>query len=106
MQFLQPSFLPHYLQIASSKLLFFHGHHSVNCRKQEVKHGHGAEGKSSSSAGQVVKLADLVSSSVMAELQELLLLGANAEQDRDMFSNWFTLQVRLHCWPEHHAWPD
>eukprot|EP00775_Hariotina_reticulata_P010031 gene10031-10187_t len=88
---MEPSFLPHYLQIASRKLLFFHGRHSVNCRKQEVKHGHNAEG-SSSSAGLVVKLADLVSSSVMAELQELLLLGANAEQDRDMFSNWFTLQ--------------
>jgi len=104
---LQPSFLPHYLQIASRKLLFFHGRHSINLDKQGHKQGHDAENsRSSSSTGFIVKLADLVSSSVMAELQELLLLGAVAEQERDMFSNWFTLQVWLHWGPDQHpqAW--
>lgn len=31
----------------------------------------------------------------MAELQELLLLGPGADQERDMFNNWFSAQVRL-----------
>lgn len=60
----------------------------------------GSKGCSSSAGGSggggrlVVRIADLVGSPVMAELQELLLLGPGAEQERDMFSNWFSLQVR------------
>lgn len=77
----QQSFLPHYLQIASRKLLLFHG------RRYPPRH----KGGSGSNIG--VRLCDLVNSPVMAELQELLLLGPTADQERDMFNNWFSGQV-------------
>lgn len=41
----------------------------------------------------MIKLTELVNSPVMAELQELLMLGPGAEQERDLFNNWFSLQV-------------
>lgn len=83
---LQPSFLPNYLQIASRKLLLFHGRHSRQQRR--------SPNTSSSSGGLVVRLGELVNSPVMAELQEMLLLGPAAEQERDLYNNWFSLQVR------------
>lgn len=100
----QPSFLPHYLQIASRKILLFHGRRVM----MQPRHGGSSDCAASSkgscagsSGGRlVVRIADLVGSPVMAELQELLLLGPGAEQERDMFSNWFSLQVlviSLHC---------
>ncbi|WIA14073.1 hypothetical protein OEZ85_002624 [Tetradesmus obliquus] len=80
----EPSFLPNYLQIASRKLLLFHGRHSRQQRR--------SPNTSSSSGGLVVRLGELVNSPVMAELQEMLLLGPGAEQERDLYNNWFSLQ--------------
>ena len=36
----------------------------------------------------------LVEDLTVAELQELLMLGPGAELERDLYSNWFSLQVR------------
>jgi hypothetical protein len=83
---LQASFLPNYLQITSRKLLLFHGRHS---RQQQRRLPH----TSSSGTALVVRLHELVNSPVMAELQEMLSLGPGAEQERDLFNNWFSLQV-------------
>eukprot|EP00878_Enallax_costatus_P043306 GHUV01051216.1.p2 GENE.GHUV01051216.1~~GHUV01051216.1.p2 ORF type:complete len:104 (+),score=39.89 GHUV01051216.1:561-872(+) len=80
---MEQPFLPHYLQIVSRKLLLFHGRRCVSRHK----------GSGGSSHGIGVRLCDLVNSPVMAELQELLLLGPGAEQERDMFNNWFSAQV-------------
>lgn len=94
---LQPSFVQHYVQIASRKLLLFHGRRSldVNGRRQRWCQQGGADSSSSSSSSDlVIRLSDLVNSPVMAELQELLMLGPGAEQERDLYSNWFSLQVR------------
>jgi hypothetical protein len=85
---LQPSFLPNYLQIASRKLLLFHG-----CRSRQLPRRPNTSSSSSSSSGLVVRLGELVNSPVMAELQEMLLLGPGAEQERDLYNNWFSLQV-------------
>jgi hypothetical protein len=89
---LQPSFLSHYVQIASRKLLLFHGRRNLGpkARRQQQQQDVGG----SSSSDLVLRLSDLVNSPVMAELQELLLLGPGAEQERDLYSNWFSLQVR------------
>jgi hypothetical protein len=87
---LQPSLLPSYLQIASRKLLLFHGRRSRQQRR--------LPNSSSSSGGLVVRLAELVNSPVMAELQEMLLLGPGAEQERDLYNNWFSLQVGGRRW--------
>jgi hypothetical protein len=92
---LQPSFLPHYVQIASRKLMLFHGRRNL-CMKGQQRQLDRAAG-SSSSSDLVIRLSDLVNSPVMAELQELLMLGPGAEQERDLFSNWFSLQVRQCC---------
>jgi hypothetical protein len=85
---LQASFLPNYLQITSRKLLLFHGRHS----RQQQRRLPGTS-SSSSGTGLVVRLSELVNSPVMAELQEMLSLGPGAEQERDLFNNWFSLQV-------------
>ena len=95
---LQPTFLPHYVQIASRKLLLFHGRRSLGVRgpkqrwQQQVEQAAG--GGPSCSSDLVIRLSDLVNSPVMAELQELLMLGPGADLDRDLYSNWFSLQVR------------
>ncbi|KAF6247230.1 hypothetical protein COO60DRAFT_1649583 [Scenedesmus sp. NREL 46B-D3] len=88
---MEPSFLPNYLQIASRKLLLFHARHS---RQQQrwLSDNTSSSSSSSSSGGLVVRLAELVNSPVMAELQELLLLGHGAEQERDLYNNWFSMQ--------------
>lgn len=88
----QPSFLPHYVQIASRKLLLFHGRRNL-CVKAPGRAAAGGGRSSSSSSDLIIRLSDLVNSPVMAELQELLMLGPGAEQERDLFSNWFSLQV-------------
>lgn len=93
---LQPSFMQHYVQIASRKLLLFHGRLSLDIpsRRQRWRQQGGADSSSRSSTDLVIRLSDLVNSPVMAELQELLMLGPGAEQERDLYSNWFSLQVR------------
>jgi hypothetical protein len=93
----QPSFLQHYVQIASRKLLLFHGRRNLGvkgCRLRQQQNGR-APNSSSSGGGcdLVIRLSDLVNSPVMAELQELLMLGPGAELERDLYSNWFSLQV-------------
>jgi hypothetical protein len=88
---LQASFLPNYLQITSRKLLLFHGRHSR--QQQRRLPGTSSSSSSSSGTGLVVRLSELVNSPVMAELQEMLSLGPGAEQERDLFNNWFSLQV-------------
>jgi hypothetical protein len=85
---LQASFLPNYLQITSRKLLLFHGRHSRQQRRLP-----GGSSSSGSGTGLVVRLSELVNSPVMAELQEMLSLGPGADQARDLFNNWFSLQV-------------
>jgi hypothetical protein len=93
----QPSFLPHYVQIASRKLLLFHGRRNLGPKGRRLQQQQDV-GRSSSSSELILRLSDLVNSPVMAELQELLLLGPGAEQERDLYSNWFSLQVRC-CAP-------
>lgn len=87
----QPSFLPHYVQIASRKLLLFHGRRNLGPKGRQQQQQQDVGGSSSSDL--ILRLSDLVNSPVMAELQELLLLGPGAEQERDLYSNWFSLQV-------------
>lgn len=94
---LQPSFLPHYVQIASRKLMLFHGRRNLCIKGQQWQLDRAAGSSSISSSDLVIRLSDLVNSPVMAELQELLMLGPGAEQERDLFSNWFSLQVRQCC---------
>jgi hypothetical protein len=99
---LQPSFLQHYVQIASRKLLLFHGRRNlaVKGRQQQQQQADGAcVTSSSSNSDLVIRLSDLVNSPVMAELQELLMLGPGAELERDLYSNWFSLQVCVGGWP-------
>jgi uncharacterized membrane protein YgcG len=104
LQGMEGGFLPHYLQIATRKLLLFHGRRSLGAaagatgqqRRQRGGQGGGGGGEAGGGGGGselVVRLADLVNSPVMAELQELLLLGPGADQERDLYSNWFSLQV-------------
>jgi hypothetical protein len=66
--------------------------------RQQQLHNNGAPNSSSGGGGgggcnMVIRLSDLVNSPVMAELQELLMLGPGAELERDLYSNWFSLQV-------------
>jgi hypothetical protein len=77
--------MQHYLQIACRKLLLFHGRRNLAPRGAAKQQPGGSE--------LVVRLSDLVNSPVMAELQELLLLGSGAEAERDLYCNWFSLQV-------------
>lgn len=99
---LQPSFLQHYVQIASRKLLLFHGRRNLAVKgrrqhqqEQQQAAGAGDCASSSSRSDLILRLSDLVNSPVMAELTELTLLGPGAELERDLYSNWFSLQVRL-----------
>lgn len=94
----QPSFLQHYVQIASRKLLLFHGRRNLGVKghrlRQQQLQIEGAPNSSSSCCCElVIRLSDLVNSPVMAELQELLTMGPGAEMERDLYSNWFSLQV-------------
>lgn len=93
--------MQHYVQIASRKLLLFHGRRNlaVKGRRQRQQQAAGADncggsGSSSSRSDLIIRLSDLVNSPVMAELSELTGLGPGAELERDLYSNWFSLQVR------------
>lgn len=110
---LQSSFLPDYLQIVSRKFLLFHGRRGRGyaCKHEPV----GARGDGGSCGAvaprTVLRAAELSSSPVMAELQELLTLPAAAELERDLFSNFFSLQVcdiympslQQHSVQQHHS---
>eukprot|EP00879_Flechtneria_rotunda_P006680 GHRR01007020.1.p1 GENE.GHRR01007020.1~~GHRR01007020.1.p1 ORF type:complete len:531 (+),score=166.49 GHRR01007020.1:212-1804(+) len=95
---MEAPFLPHYLHIAVRKLLLFHGRRGLQPSDQLLQQS------SSSGGGTVVRISDLVSSSVMAELQELLMLGPSAEQERDLFSNWFSLQSTQRVLSTFNSW--
>lgn len=71
LQDMPAEFLPHYLQIAARKLLFFHGR----------RHSGGQQ--------QYVAVRDLVTSPV---LQELLELRSVPPDDPNLTSNWFSQQ--------------
>ncbi|KAI8477014.1 MAG: hypothetical protein J3K34DRAFT_498330 [Monoraphidium minutum] len=91
---MEPSFLPHYTRIAARKLLFFHG-------RQRAKRGRMS-----------VRLSDLMVSPVMMELQELRALGLAiaaeggppAPDERDLSSNWFSLQSAQRVYTTFHTW--
>lgn len=106
LQSMEPSFMQHYVQIASRKLLLFHGRLSLDIpsRRQRWRQQGGADSSSRSSTDLVIRLSDLVNSPVMAELQELLMLGPGAEQERDLYSNWFSLQSTQRVLATFTAW--
>lgn len=85
--------MPHYLQIASRKLLLFHSRRNLAPRGQRRRQQQQQQQQQPGASELVMRLSDLVNSPVMAELQELLLLGPGAELERDLYSNWFSLQV-------------
>lgn len=107
----QPSFLPHYVQIASRKLLLFHGRRNLAVKGKQQQQQSSAttnssnsNTNSSSSSDLILRLSDIVNSPVMAELQELLMLGPGAEQERDLYSNWFSLQSTQRVLATFTAW--